>query len=255
MEICKLCKKESTSLENSHIIPDAFWKKVKNSSPGKKNGLYLSLEKSKNQYGQDTHTEELLCWDCEQKLSNNIENYTSKLCLQNPSNIKVKIESREKSRRLTGIDYRKLKLFQMSLLWRASISTKPIYKHIKLLANEEERIRQAIYKLEPLKSHEYGCIMSLLWINSDPKSTRDTKSIITMPYTHSIGQSSFFVFIFGGFEWRFSNPRCSQSIINEELVITETGAINCPLKDVHSDPVLFESILNAYKNQKEGRGI
>ena len=255
MKICKLCQLPKESLENSHIIPDAFWRKVKGAAQGKKNGLYISLEKSKNQYGQDTHTEELLCWDCEQKLSVNLENYAAKLCLQNPSNIGITIAKQEKSRILSGINYEKLKLFQLSVLWRASVSTKSIYSSIKLIPAEEERIRQALYELKPLREHEYGCIMSILWINKDHKTTRDSKAFMISPYAHSAGQHNFFVFVFGGFEWRFSNPSCSNNSIDEQRVITKQGSMICQLKDIHSDPVLFEAIFNAYKNQKEGRGI
>lgn len=255
MKICKLCQRPKESLENSHIIPDAFWRKVKGVAQGKKNGLYISMEKHKNQYGQDTHTEELLCWDCEQKLSTNLENYAVKLCLQNPSNIGITITKQENSRLLSGVNYEKLKLFQLSVLWRASVSTKNIYSGIKLIPAEEERIRQALYELKPLAKHEYGCIMSLLWINKDQKTTRESKAFMISPYAHPAGQHNFFVFVFGGFEWRFSIPSCSKNIIDEQRIITEQGSMICQLKDIHSDPVLFEVLFNAYKNQKEGRGI
>ncbi|MEC9411713.1 MAG: hypothetical protein VX829_03430 [Pseudomonadota bacterium] len=255
MKICKLCQKPKESLEKSHVIPDAFWRKVKGRTKGKKNGLYISIKNNNNQYGQDTYTEELLCWDCEQKLSINLENYAAKLCLQNPSNIGVTITKQEKSRCFSGVNYEKLKLFQLSVLWRASISTESIYSEIKLIPSEEERLRQALYDLEPLKENEYGCIMSLLWINHDQRSTRESKAFIISPYADSVGQHDFFVFVFGGFEWRFSHPSCSLNSIDEQRVITRQGTINCQLKDVHSDPVLFQAAFNGYKNQKEGRGV
>jgi len=255
MKVCRLCQVSKISLEKSHIIPDAFWRKIKGTVQGKKNGLYISMEKDRNQYGQNTFTEELLCWDCEQRLSINLENYAARLCLQNPANIGVTIAKNEGSKVFSGIDYGKLKLFQLSVLWRASISAQNLYSKIKLISDEEARLRQAIYTLNPLDEHEYGCIMSLLWINKDPASTRESKSIIVSPYAHSVGQHNFFVFVFGGFEWRFSNPYCAKNVIDERRVITKKGEINCHLKDIHSDPILYEAIFGAYVNQEEGRGV
>jgi len=75
------------------------------------------------------------------------------------------------------------------------------------------------------------------------------------PYAHSTGQHNFYIFVFGGFEWRYSYPSCSQNSIDEQLVITKQGSMSCQLKDINSDPVLYGAILNAYKNQIEGRGV
>lgn len=245
MTNCKLCLKPK-ELRNSHIIPDAFWRGIKT------NGQYISIELDKNQFGQDSHTERLLCQECEVRLSQ-IEAYAIKLCLQNPDNIGVTINSFEKYKKFSGVNYAKLKLFQLSVLWRASISK--VYSDVKLLEIEEERLRTAIDTNTPLLERDYGCLMNILWINNDPKSTRDAKAFMITPYSQQIGEQQFLTFVFGGFEWRFSYPTCSQHIVNECKVITTQGLICCKLKDVHDDPVMLKVACNGYKNQKDGLGV
>lgn len=242
---CKLCL-NSKKLQDSHIIPDAFWRKLK------QKGKYISIDKDRNKFGQDSRIEKLLCFECEQNLSK-IEGYAIKLCLQNPSNIGVSINSFEKYKLFSGIDYAKLKLFQLSVLWRASVSS--VYPNIKLLEIEEECIRKSIYENIPLLESDYGCLMSILWMNGDYNSTRETKAFMLEPYLQKIGEHRFFVFVFGGFEWRFLYPTCSKHIIDERLVITKQGAMACALKNVHDDPMMFSAAFYGYKNQKEGVGV
>lgn len=245
MIYCKLCLKFK-ELQDSHIIPDAFWRK------SKQKGRYISISKDRNQFGQDSCVEKLLCFECEQNLSK-IEGYAIKLCLQNPSNIGVSINLFEKYKLFLGVDYAKLKLFQLSILWRASISS--AYSNIKLPEVEEEYIRKYIYENSPLLESDYGCLMSILWMNSDYKSTRETKAFMLEPYMQEIGGNRFFVFVFGGFEWRFSCPTCSKYIVDERRVITKQGTMVCALKNVHDDPMMFSAAFYGYKNQKEGIGV
>ena len=77
MAKCQLCLQEN-KLQNSHIIPNAIFKKLFRSN----NGKAISLSSNAEQWiehGSDSWHEELLCRDCEQLLSTNYEKYSIEL--------------------------------------------------------------------------------------------------------------------------------------------------------------------------------
>jgi len=57
-----------------------------------------------------------------------------------------------------GIDYKLFKLFQLSLLWRAGVSDRPIFKEVAL-GRHQEILRRMLLDDDPGESHKYGCIM------------------------------------------------------------------------------------------------
>ena len=62
---CHLCKSEK-ELQNSHIIPDFFWRHIK-----KHQGQFVCVTMDPEPIAESdekTYKEPLLCWDCEQKI-------------------------------------------------------------------------------------------------------------------------------------------------------------------------------------------
>jgi len=155
MQTCKLCLKEK-ELKDSHIISEFLYKPIYDD---KHRMMFLDLSKGINNKNKvilkKGVREKLLCGECEEKLSK-WETYASKIIFHNVpkspndlNNIAV----------WSGIDYKTFKLFQLSLLWRASISNLPEFKQVKL-GPHEEKIRVMLHYENPGKAYEYGCAIT-----------------------------------------------------------------------------------------------
>ncbi|MCZ8022454.1 MAG: hypothetical protein O9294_11870 [Cytophagales bacterium] len=58
-----------------------------------------------------------------------------------------------------NIDYANFKIFLLSLLWRASITTNPLFQNFKLPQAIEEELRIAILNNDPLTELEFPCLL------------------------------------------------------------------------------------------------
>jgi len=60
----------------------------------------------------------------------------------------------------TNIDYTKMKLFLLSILWRASITDRKVFKDVNLGEKHEERLRKLIYENITPDENEYPIMMT-----------------------------------------------------------------------------------------------
>jgi hypothetical protein len=58
-------------------------------------------------------------------------------------------------------DYAKLKLFFISLLWRAAVSKEPFFDKVALSSFEEEKLRTHILSRNPGSAHDYSVLLSM----------------------------------------------------------------------------------------------
>lgn len=153
MKICKLCRKPKTLIKTSHIISDFLHDELYDEKhrlikfhPNelKKDAPKISTPPSATYEGG------ILCAKCDNDIIGKYESYASKL-LRNllPKNKKptckeVFDQTLEKTFEVENLDYQKLKLFLLSILWRSSISSRPEFQNIDLKENEE-RVRNQIY--------------------------------------------------------------------------------------------------------------
>ncbi|MCK4296485.1 MAG: hypothetical protein KAX28_07515 [Candidatus Marinimicrobia bacterium] len=99
--------------------------------------------------------EKLLCESCE-RIIGKYEDYSAKVLFDNK-------EKRVSIKKPFGfifydVDYTKFKLFQISLLWRASISNRSEIGKI-YLGPHSEKMRKMLLNMNPGEIHEYGCSM------------------------------------------------------------------------------------------------
>lgn len=124
MANCRLCTKE-TELRDSHIIPRSFIKKVKGESPQL---IKMNVGTSEKPALENADwKEKLLCSDCEQFLSNRYE--TTQLTYLRNGRIVQKHPNRIT---FSSFNFEKFYLFWLSILWRASVSSLPAFKHVDL---------------------------------------------------------------------------------------------------------------------------
>ena len=256
---CKLCL-EKEDIQVSHIIPDAFFRFVKDKKENV--GKYIEVSESGNKFAQESYAELLLCRECEQKFSNEFESYVIELVLRNPKNVGVSSTKGSKQVTFTNLDYRKLKLFQMSLLWRAAISSLDFYKYVELDPIIVEQLRKNLNELTPLEPHILPCFMDRVFIdipygNASFSELKQSKSSIFNPkktQCKSLG-IEFITFFFGGFEWRFWLHKCNDFFINENKIISPSGVLVCPIQNIGKNELLLGAGVLARGNELKGRGL
>jgi hypothetical protein len=158
--ICALCK-QTEDLQNSHIISEFLY-----------GPLYDHIHRfhvvsadatERERHLQKGLREHLLCKNCEQRLGR-WENYTKSAFIEGKG---VQITKCRQAIAFSGLDYRAFKLFQLSLLWRMSVTTLDFFKEVDL-GPHEERIRLALLNETPLSPGEYACHMVAVEVNQKP---------------------------------------------------------------------------------------
>ena len=159
--ICALCKANG-DLQNSHIIPEFFFKLIYDPKP-RRFHVVSATPSERDRFEQKGLRERLLCRACEQKFGQ-WENYAKTALVDSKG---VRIVQRNDNVLFQNIDYKTFKLFQLSLLWRMSVSTLDFFKEVAL-GPHEERIRQALLTDDPLGHDQYPCWLIAVQLNGKP---------------------------------------------------------------------------------------
>ena len=69
-----------------------------------------------------------------------------------------------------SFDYPKLKLFFLSVLWRAGVSSHPVFKRVKL-GPHSSTLRNAILEANPGNSDFYATVLAFMTIKVGPRSS------------------------------------------------------------------------------------
>lgn len=156
---CKLCNKDKKLQKKSHIIPDFMYQDLFD----EKHRLHevqlkptLPLKNKTKQSG--AYEKNILCQSCDNKILGRLETYASQALY---GGIDLAIENKVGPSaspyiNVKGLDYKKFKLFLLSILWRASISSLPIFQNVEL-GEHENIIRDRILNNNPGTSSEYSC--------------------------------------------------------------------------------------------------
>jgi hypothetical protein len=155
--LCKLCLQEK-KLIKAHIIPEGF---VRPLWSGK-----LAPELHTNSPGKypkripiGVYDPSILCSECDQKMAP-WDDYAQELFLHQFSDAQVlQLNQQQVGWRIESFDYRRLKLFFVSVLWRASVSQHEFYKRISV-GPFEGRLRTMILDRDPGGSQDFAVILA-----------------------------------------------------------------------------------------------
>jgi hypothetical protein len=115
-----------------------------------------------------------------------------------------------------NISYKKFKLFLLSILWRASISSRPLFKNISL-GPHEEIIRKMVFEKNPGEVSDYP-IMFLSYLN-DKSMYKDM--ILTPSEVKAESGHRVKVFIIGGMFYLFyinaKGKKLPEQVLNETI--------------------------------------
>lgn len=151
-------------LRESHIASKFLWRKSGVTGDKKKFSLLSPTHPHLNDpHRQDGLKEYLLCHDCEQRFGR-YETYAAGVLFHKNGPVLCRPNGHFI---LDGLEYRKLKLFQMSILWRMGVSSLPYYCRVEL-GTHEEILRSMLEAEDPGDPWQYGCVATLLDHNGEP---------------------------------------------------------------------------------------
>lgn len=157
---CAMCRREAVALKQSHIIPNGVFRKIKQAQGSGQLVLMDDSEAAPTTRSQESWTEDLLCGECEQRISR-YEKYGLELLRErrnvvSPAGVTIH-----------GHRYDEFKLFLTSLLWRAAVSRQEVFSKVILPGSCEEVARVSLLSGRPLGPLRLGCRIRKL-IDSSP---------------------------------------------------------------------------------------
>ncbi len=209
---CKLCQEE-TNLQKSHIMPEFVFRPMYDDI-----GRAIAFNPSADEKGyiQNGPKEYMLCRNCEEIININ-ETYASKLFKSKFRSVQsLKIANKY---RVSGINYKKLKLFSMSILWRASVSSHRMFKFVNCGEKHNEILRSRLIMSDPMDESDYKFIIQP-FITGDG----DEEKVVFQPISYRLQGAKCYRFVFLGMFWyclvishRINAPK--------EIFLSESGEI------------------------------
>ncbi len=147
---CRLCLQDKP-LRWSHIVPEFMYEPIYNP----KHQIFAIKGETRIRIQQKGARERLLCFNCEQQFSR-YENYAA------PAFFRRTFKDEEQQGRvviLRGLDYKLLKLFFLSVLWRFGVTSIDLLKGA-MLGPHEERLRQMLINEDSGDELIYPCTVT-----------------------------------------------------------------------------------------------
>ncbi|WP_374950140.1 hypothetical protein [Mucilaginibacter sp.] len=162
--ICRLCQQEKDLIRRSHIWPDFMYKGMYDD----KGRLYVinSSEPAKHRTVQSgSYEQHIFCSDCDNVRIGQLERYASNNLYRKPyleenaAFKQISVPGGIQVIHCEDLNYNQFKLFLLSLLWRASISTEAVFENFKLGEDEEEFLRASIYEKAVVDEMAFPCVL------------------------------------------------------------------------------------------------
>jgi hypothetical protein len=215
---CALCR-DLADLRRSHIIPEFLHRPVYDDDHSTQVIAYGAERATTLRKGL---RERLLCDRCEGQLQS-YEDYFARAWRDHPI-LNGKLDGQDFT--LHGLDYRKTKLFLLSILWRASVSTLPDFSQVSL-GPHEDRIRVMLLRNDPGDPLDYRVIAGLIW---DPVTKLRWDNIVMRPVRMRINGGFIYRIVFAGASWTIAVSRHTKLDFDPNW-LTEDGALHltcCP---------------------------
>ncbi|MFA5172815.1 MAG: hypothetical protein WC435_00220 [Candidatus Paceibacterota bacterium] len=171
---CKLCLQIKDLCKESHIIPSFLYKLLAG-----KNSLLVFLDKIAARFRYNGEYERnILCENCDNQIIGKLDDYAAKFIHNEfPQKLNSRIEVINGHEYLViendpNYDYKKYKLFLLSLLWRSSIASRPFFQQLKLSSSVEDDLRQMILSSNPGEPERYASFVFLPPLVSAPGGGR-----------------------------------------------------------------------------------
>lgn len=154
---CKFCSEDKKCIK-AHIIPNSLYQPIFND----KKGMLLLSNKHKT-YPKKQHIgiydTNIVCEECE-RLFSKPDNYAKSFFSADINDDDFIIDNNEKiAYIIRNYDYHNLKLFFISLLWRASASTQPFFSNVNI-GPFENQIKDMIERNDPGDENTFSATLT-----------------------------------------------------------------------------------------------
>ena len=217
---CKGCG-ENKKLIDAHIIPKSFYMDLRASD----NHLDIIPSNPTDRKGRSfkgDYDTSILCAECD-KVMEIYDDYGKKLLLDQSSDFKELIhEGKIYGWEIEEYDYLKLKLFLLSVLWRASITQRKFFKDVNL-GSIENHLKELIWqgKDDPIN---FSCVLARF----RPYDETSLEKMILDPDNKEIDGINCYRFYLGGYiVW-----------IKVDAAITNDGIFKLQLRENQSAVVV-----------------
>ena len=185
---CKLCGKDK-KLVRAHIIPKSLWKPLFNDEqPSQLFSTASTADDKKSPVG--VYDTGIVCAHCESIFSP-WDEYAQKLLLADPSEKNYLIENGQRIAYVeTAIDYAKLKLFFISLLWKAAVSNHYFFSRVNV-GPFEPQLRRMILKGDPGDPDTFSIMVA--------KSEDSLGTIVLNPHPERWRDINYYRFYLAGY--------------------------------------------------------
>ncbi len=218
--VCKGCG-ESRKGVRSHIIPESFFRVIRD------NDYTLKIISTQpGEYSKKApigvYDSGILCKNCEDLFSK-LDDYGAKILISRKELKPLFSNNSTVGFMLNGVDYRLLKLFFISILWRASVSNMPFFKKVKLGTLEHEA-KRLIWSGDSGGEHTFSFVLA--------KFTGDSSFNKAMldPYPRRVAGTLYYLFYLAGYVLYIKassnpTPRVFRKFISnsDELIIVNRG--------------------------------
>ncbi len=198
---CRLCLEER-ELRQSHIIPNAYFRSMKRGS----NGLVVRIVDdgiTPIEHTNDSWSEPMLCASCERHFGRWETTWIKRL-----RDTARKFEYLETTLPVEKFDYKTLRLFLLSILWRASVSLQMPFDQVDL-GKHAEPLREALLHDQPLDERMYGIRLRKLVDVSGKYTAVWFDGLARSPAKFAEGRLTGFRFIFAGYVVDYLCPRAT----------------------------------------------
>jgi len=185
MAICKLCS-QNKKLCKSHIIPEWCYANCYD-----ENHSFIQFNGNKDAYNSTKFKgiyDKLLCKSCE-VIIQQYEDYGK--CLIDQTKVQITDNGFVKK----NYNYKKFKLFILSILWRASISSRPEYKQVHL-GKYEKQIKDLLLSNSITEESYFPVLLSYVFNGEKP-----AKGVFVEPSRRKMknNQKTLYLFLIDGF--------------------------------------------------------
>ncbi len=232
---CRLCGNDR-DIRLSHIIPEFMYKPLYD-----RKHRYQVLTDSANippRREQKGIRERLLCESCETKIGK-YERYASLIW----NNQKPVAWLREGDFiQAAGIDYTQFKLFALSVLWRAGVSSIEMFDQVKL-GPHEEPLKRMLQTEDPGNPDQYPVLLARVVSEGEPQT-----NMILPPTWARFEDHKAYRFIFGGFAWIFivSNHRLPRSV--RHFALCDAGTMRVLTSEIDDMPFLRDLMASIHNS-------
>ena len=193
---CKLCGRQA-ELVKSHIIPEWVFTRLYD----QKHRLLRVASHKRSPVGFKPKGEwgRFLCDACESRFKT-LDEYGRAVIFSSPhdTNFGMRTEKANHGMNILNVDYARLKLFQLSVLWRATVCDRDFFSEIDI-GGYEETIRDMLIAEDPGPALTFGCIMSVV----RPRPDLMLHELIDQPVMCSQGCWTTARFLFAGCVWLY----------------------------------------------------